>query len=189
MISAAFMSIAQQLNTKLNDQQIVDVHGKTQYIGLFADQFNNEDEEHITPKPAIAIQFLNLPWSSESQGSQKSKAIVRIHIAYHSIADMNLLDPNINDAIKFDLFLDEVHNALQGFSATGLGAMDRTQSIMDVKQGHVIVTNMDYTCTINDDSANITNEMIEVTPDYEVIAEKVVIPPVNTPWTNKLKVN
>lgn len=182
MIATSYISIAERLDQELNIQAVVDEHKALRFIALFNNQFTNEAREHAISKPAILIQYLDLLWKDQTNGIQQADAIIRVHIGYHSIADDQYAAFDRDEALKVDGYCDLVHTALQGFSATGLGAMSRIRTSMDESHDHVFVTMMDYACTIKDCSADPRVNLTPTTPGYEVRDEDYTVTPAPTPY-------
>ena len=181
MYRDAYINIATQLDAKLNLPSVISEHGELQYIAQFNNQFNTSEEEHVIPKPAILIQFLDSDWKSKGKRQQEALTTIKVFVAQHNIADDNFYSTNKTDALKIDAYMDLVHVALQSFSTTGLGALNRVRSQQDESHDHIFVQVMEYEAKILDCSADVTQNYIDFNADLEV--KEAVIPVISKATT------
>ncbi len=180
-----YLKIATQLDVKLNLTSVTTVHGKLQFIAPYNNQFNSSELEHTLPKPAILIQFSDSDWKSKGKNQQEALTAIKFHVAQHNIADDNFYSADNTEALKIDAYMDLVHVALQGFSAIGLSALNRTRSYQDESHDHIFVHVMEYEAKISDCSADITQNYVDFNAILEVKEDVVPIITTSSPFIAK----
>lgn len=172
MKKVIFEAIAGYLNSVLNTTAMKAEYGEVMYIAPFNDQFNNEDQEHAIPKPAIAIGFPSSDgWETKTNNQQQGQLLISIYVVFHTIADGNYFasaEEKAKAMKRFD-YLQEIQNALQGMNLGAAGTLHRTNEYEDTNHDHVSVDRIDYLTTVEDCLADPSNNYIEITPDWKIV--------------------
>jgi hypothetical protein len=131
---------------------------------LYNSQFDNLEEEATFTFPAAFIEFSQLDYSSNAEGTQEAATRIRIYLGYDSLKteDLEILD-----------LLEDVHKSLQGFSsANGTSPLNRVFEGQDINHGTIAVWVIDYETRILDSSGHRNNRLTSVNLEaIEVIGE------------------
>lgn len=172
MKKVIFEAIAGYLATSLNTPEMIAKYGQLKYIAVYNDQFNNEDSEHVIPKPAIAISFPSSDgWETKTNNRQVGDLIISVYIAQHTIADSNYFASELDKAESMKRFeyLQDVQNLLQGLDLGAAGKLSRVFEQEDVNADHVAVDRIDYFTSVEDCLSDPAHGLIEIEPDWRII--------------------
>ncbi|MDN3621332.1 hypothetical protein QWY81_17830 [Polaribacter undariae] len=134
-------------------------------------QFENASN-HVMPYPAILFSFGNTPYETLSNKVQKGAVTLRFRIGVESYADSFVGSINQDKALEFFDFNEKVFVALQGLSTTYLRNLERSADEDDNDHKNVIVTIMEFTGTLIDDSAEEGKNFTLVEPELNVTYKK-----------------
>lgn len=177
-----FKLIATQLRTQLSLVNLVD---------LWNNQLENTDRSDGDFDKSIFIEFIFEQMETTGNNVNHGTGIVRVHItqlAYVDTASGGVDDDCHNPFAVLD-YVDEVHAALQGFSARHIfkdanndevtnklcTSMQRISIVQDTNHSALHHWIMDYTTQITDYQAQNSRKYISVTP-VESLVERVVDP-------------
>lgn len=130
-------------------------------------QFENISN-HVIPLPAILFSYGNTPYQTLSNKVQKGMVTLRFRIGFENYADSFIGSINQEKALKFFDFNEKVYKALQGLSTTYLRNLERSTDEDDNDHKNVIVTIMEFTGTLIDDSAEEGKNFTLVAPELHV---------------------
>jgi hypothetical protein len=185
-----FEAIAGYLAERLNTPGMISKYGACHYISVYNDQFNQEDEEHAIPKPALAIDFPSSDgWATATNNWQKGNMIISIYVATHTIADSNYFADELNktEAMKRFEYTQDVHVLLQGLNLGAAGSLNRTNEFMDTNADHIAVDRIDYFTTVEDCLADPDRNWIEIDAEWRIIYKRPTdrpLPPVEEDVAN-----
>lgn len=125
------------------------------HVRLYNNQFQNMDKENTFAFPCVFIQFLDLNWSTETEGIQKGLATIRLHVGFETLAR--------EDLGKFDVIDDEIHKYVEGFTGEDFTRLSRVNEEQDIDHDNVYVWLMDYSTEIIDCSGARRGKMTKTT--------------------------
>lgn len=170
-----FEAIAGYLAEKLNTPEMIAKYGSVDYISVWNDQFNAEDEEHVIPKPAIAIDFPAADgWKTATNNWQTGSLVISVYVAYHTIADSNFFASDLEkeESMKRFDYLQDVQILLQGLNLGAAGKLSRTNEYQDTNADHISVDRIDYLTTVEDCLADPDRNLIEIDAEWRIIYKK-----------------
>lgn len=126
---------------------------------------------HVFPMPAIFFSFGNTPYETENNKVQKGNALLRFRIVYENYADSFIGSVNQDKALAFFDFNEDIFKAFQGLSTTHLRNLNRVSDEDDLNHKNVIVTVMEFSALLIDDSAEETKTFTLVEPDPAINVE------------------
>lgn len=163
-----FMALAGYLDSVMNAPDKVAKYGRTDYIGRYTTQFEDDSAEGAIPKPALAIAF-NAEWTNKTNNQQTGEVIVSVFVAYHTVADPNYFEASNSDALKRDEYHQDVQIALQGFDMGAAGKLQRVREQEDSNHDQITVDRIDYLTVVHDELADPSLQYIEITPEWKII--------------------
>jgi hypothetical protein len=140
--------------------------------GQFNDLTNN-----LMPFPAILFSYGNTPYETLSNKVQKGSVTLRFKIGYENYADSFIGSINQEKALEFFDLNESVYIALQGLSTTYLRNLERSADEDDDDHKNVIVTILEFTGTLIDDSAEEGKNFTLVEPELQLSLKKVLSTP------------
>lgn len=149
------MSIKKEVYRAVRDKLLTETGVETSR--LYNSQFDNLDKENVFTFPAAFIEFAQLDYVSNAEGTQEGDARIRIYLGYDSLKteDLDVLD-----------LMEEVHLALQGFLAVENSTpLVRIYEGQDVNHDVVAVWLMDYTTKLTDTAGNRKNKLVKMQLD------------------------
>ena len=123
---------------------------------------------HVLPFPAIFMSYGTTTYETQSNKIQKGKPTLRFRIAYESYEDSFSGSINQDKALAFFDFNEKVFIALQGLSTTYLKNLERIADEDDIQHKNVIVTVMEFTGVLIDDSAEECKTFVLTEPNLNV---------------------
>ena len=139
-------------------------------------QFENISN-HVMPFPAILFSYGNTPYTTMGNKVQKGAVTLRFRIGYENYADSFIGSINQEKALDFFEFNEAVYKALQGLSTTYLRNLERSTDEDDTDHKNVIVTIMEFTGTLIDDSAEEGKNFTLVEPELDIKYKKELTRP------------
>jgi hypothetical protein len=127
-------------------------------------QFENISN-HVMPLPAVLMSFGRTPYEDLQNNIQKGQVTLRFRIGYENYADSFSGSINQDKALEFFEFNESIFKALQGLSTTYIKNLTRIADEDDDDHKNVIVTIMEFTGTLIDDSAEAGKNFVLVAPD------------------------
>lgn len=125
------------------------------HVRLFNNQFENMEKEDTFAFPCVFVQFLNLDWSTETEGVQKGDTTIRLHVGFETL--------KTEDLEKFDIIDDQIHKYIEGLESEDFSKLSRTNEEQDVNHDNVYVWLMDYGTNLLDDSGARQGKMVKTT--------------------------
>lgn len=123
---------------------------------------------HVMPLPAILMSFGRTPYEAQGNNIQKGQLTLRFRIGYENYADSFVGSVNQEKALEFFQFNENVFKALQGLSTTYTRNLERTADEDDIDHKNLIVTIMEFTGTLIDDSADECKNFVLTEPELNV---------------------
>lgn len=108
-------------------------------------ELSNSGEQIPFGLPAVFIDFPTIEWVDLGKGTQQGNLIIRFYVCYESFHTAE----NEEDLDLFTL-RQQVYLALQGFIATGAGALQRVSEQTDPRHTNIYVWVMDYSTSYQD---------------------------------------
>jgi len=139
-------------------------------------QFENISN-HVLPLPYVLMSFGRTTYEAQGNLAQKGILTLRFRIGYENYADSFNGSINQEKALEFFDFNEAIFVALQGLSTTYIRNLERTADEDDQDHKNVIVTVMEFTGTLIDDSAEETKKFQLVEPDLNVEYKKPLTRP------------
>lgn len=127
-------------------------------------QFENISN-HVMPLPAVLMSFGRTPYEDLQNNIQKGQVTLRFRIGYENYADSFSGSINQDKALEFFEFNESIYKTLQGLSITYVKNLTRIADEDDDDHKNLIVTIMEFTGTLIDDSAEACKNFILVEPD------------------------
>lgn len=131
-------------------------------VELFANQYNNTDEERAIITPAVYIEFSNISWRDTGINTQEGLLTINIHFVVP-----HLLPANSEDLDKYNTqvleLLQKIHTSLQGFQMIDQNKyahstkLTRVSTQYDTNSDGLQIWINSYQCTIIDNSTNADN--------------------------------
>jgi len=145
-------------------------------IGLWNNQFDNEESEKAKDYPAVYVEFTDITWATSQQttglgstgkysAQQDGVVVMTLHIGFWQLEDETLAYEEISTVI------DEVYNAIQGVDADQINPMQRVGERQDVDHDNVIDWQLDFSTQVLEAGKDLTT-----TEDREEIAEDTISP-------------
>lgn len=123
---------------------------------------------HVMPLPAVLMSFGRTPYQDETNNIQRGQLNLRFRIGYENYADSFSGSINQEKALAFFDFNETVFKALQGLSTTYVRNITRTADEDDQDHKNVIVTIMEFTGTIIDNSADEARQFVLTEPELNI---------------------
>lgn len=137
-------------------------------VGLWNNQFDNEDLEKPFNYPVCFIEFANIRWDGthqtqprggvgggnvqkEQRGSTTEKSLITIHLGFSEFGDgKDILEP-------IDPVIDAVYFALQGLQGDTFTTLSRIEERQDVNHGRIIDWQIDFNTSLSQEGEEDTS--------------------------------
>lgn len=146
------------------DAQIVAAAPSIKTVQLWNNQLENESREEVRQVPIVYIEFSEIEWESNQKGYQLAPITVTLHIVIEEYAT----DDRTHLAI-----VDEVFTALHMLEANTFTALTRTSERQDIDHDNLIVWEVDYTTTLQDNQAFVDRDKATVSGATLVINKQL----------------
>ncbi|WP_443937078.1 hypothetical protein [Pedobacter sp. MW01-1-1] len=160
--------LTQKLNTDTNIKYPAELPA-LKWFDKQMGQFLNPETSYALPLPTILMEFGQISWSTSGLNTQKGEGILRFYIYFENYSDSFSGSINQDLALQFFEFTEQANLYLQGLNIPGiLSALERVTDAEDIEQDMIITSVLEYSCTIFDNSTNITRNTIEVEPELNL---------------------
>jgi len=123
-------------------------------VGLFNNQFANENQEKPFIYPAVFIEFSDIVFESENQGIKKIKLETTLHVGMRQL---------VEDLELFDI-VQAVSAIVDGYTTDYSTPFIKVREVHDVDHDNVLVWNIIFTTTVTDENSSRFNNLITTTP-------------------------
>lgn len=154
MKTYVLQALYDRLDTELNKPDVVKKYGSMDYVSLYNDQFNREEDETAIPLPAVLVEFIDIIWQDQKGGIQVGDAEIKFHIGQESLAGINHRNEHLSKSMLVLEYLELIHTILQGFSTVHFTPLSRINDVQDTDHTNVIAHSVIYKTTITDCSAD-----------------------------------
>lgn len=123
-------------------------------VGLYNNQFSNENIEKPFQYPAVFIEFSDIVFESENQGIKKIKLETTIHVGIRQL---------VEDLELFDI-VESVSAIVDGFNTDYGTPFVKIREIQDVDHDNVLVWALIFNNTVIDENSSRFNDLVITTP-------------------------
>lgn len=124
------------------------------HVGLFNNQFANENVEKPFKYPAVFIEFSDINFRSENQGIKKIDLETTLHVGIRQL---------VEDLELFDI-VDAVSALVDRFEIDNSTPFLKVQEVHDTDHDNVIVWRIVFFCTVTDENSSRFNDLVTATP-------------------------
>jgi hypothetical protein len=145
-------------------------------------QLNNLDDFEVFPLPAILIEFGRTDWQGLGDGVQQGISMVKLHIIFenYSSANSETTEKEMNTALAFFDFTDQVHEVVEGFGGDGWSPLSRIGEDEDNNHRNFITTVTEYQTMLQDYSGQRRYKEIPVDIDVKPVHKRPFGKPAST---------
>lgn len=122
----------------------------------------------VFPRPAVFMSFGRFEYTSTGTRTKVGKGVIRFRTAIENYADSYTGSINQEQALAFFEFNEMVHQALEGLSGTYFTSLNKIADEDDTDHKNVIVTVLEYECSLADDSADQKKNFVLTDPDLDI---------------------
>ncbi len=158
MKAELFEAIALRLKEKMNTTVLKSTYGPLNYIARFRNQF--EDPNEALPRLAVAIEFSEIRFETQSKLIQEATFEVRIHCYNASLKKQKMGLTEVEGLATLQ-YLAEINKALQGWKPDCFSTMIRKQEIDDVTYDNKLKDIIVYEIMAVDRSADKRNDQVD----------------------------
>ncbi|CAG2532942.1 hypothetical protein MAR621_03136 [Maribacter dokdonensis] len=130
---------------------------------------------HVFPRPAVFFSFGLGQYENNGGNILLGEKTLRVRTCVENYTSSHHGSVNIDKALAFFDFNEAVQKALQGFSGTNFGNLSLIADEDDLDHTNLIVTLLEFSFTLTDDSANTGKDLQLVDPDPTLIVNKTKI--------------
>lgn len=112
-------------------------------VGLYNNQFDNEDEETPFKYPAVFCEFQPIVWEQKGKLIQQAEVTLTLHIGIEKYTE---------DLTSFDI-IEEVHKTVENFSSGFFTPLHRIEERVDHNHDNIRIHQVDYLTRLTDVSA------------------------------------
>lgn len=123
-------------------------------VGLFNNQFANENQEKPFQYPAVFIEFSDISFESENQGIKKIKLETTLHVGIRQL---------VEDLELFDI-VQAVSGVVEGFTPDYATPYVKVREVHDVDHDNVLVWDIVFVSTVIDENSSRFNDLVITTP-------------------------
>jgi hypothetical protein len=123
-------------------------------VGLFNNQFANENQEKPFVYPAVFIEFSDITFETENQGIKKIKLETTLHVGMRQL---------VEDLELFDI-VQAVSAVVDGYTPDYSTPYIKVREVHDVDHDNVLVWNIVFVSTVTDENSSRFNDLTITTP-------------------------
>jgi hypothetical protein len=135
------------------------------HVGLFNNQFANENIERPFNYPAVFIEFSDINFRSENQGIKKIDLQTTLHVGIRQL---------VEDLDLFDI-VDQVSATVDRFEIPNSTPFLKVQEVHDTDHDNVLVWRIVFFCTVTDENSSRFNDLAITTPTMIEINKSIDI--------------
>ncbi len=123
-------------------------------VGLFNNQFANENQEKPFAYPAVFIEFSDILFETENQGIKKIKLETTLHVGQRQL---------VEDLELFDI-IQAVSAVVDGYTPDYSTPYVKVREVHDVDHDNVLVWDIVFVSTVTDENSSRFNDLTITTP-------------------------